>query len=480
MIYVNVNSPSGATVERTESVLDKIQMKAKNIDAVESVSTLAGYSLITESAGASYGMGMINLKPWDERKESVNDIINMLKEESKEISDAETEFFPPPTVPGFGNSSGFELRIQDRTGAGNLTKTADVMKAFVEELSNSPEIGTAFTSFDASFPQYLIHADQEMASKKGVSIDEAMNTLQTFIGSYYTSNFIRFGQMYKVMVQASPEYRSKPEDVLKMYVKNVHGEMVPFSAFIKLERVYGPEQLTRYNMFTSAMINGDAAPGYSSGEVITAVEKLAKEKLPKGYTYEWSGITREEIQSGTQTLSIFLICLLFVYLLLAAQYESFLLPLPVILSLPAGIFGSFLALQLCGLENNIYAQVSLVMLIGLLGKNAILIVEFAILRQKETGSVLQATLEGASARFRPILMTSFAFMAGLIPLCIASGAGALGNRSIGTAAFGGMLIGTLAGIILIPGLYLLFASLTTSKKKKNHKQVVQYSEHSLN
>lgn len=474
MIYVNVNTPSGATVERTEVVLDKIQLKAKDLEAVESVSTLAGYSLITESAGASYGMGMINLKPWGDREESVHEIIDLLAERSKEISDANIEFFPPPTVPGFGNASGFELRIQDRSGSGDLQQTAAVINDFIEEINKSPKIGKAFTNFDASFPQYVIHADHELAAIKGVSIEEAMNTLQTFIGSYYTSNFIRFGQMYKVMIQAAPEYRERPEDLLKMYVKNSHGEMVPFSAFIRLERVYGPEQLTRYNMFTSALINGDAAPGYSSGEVIKEIETVAKEKLPKGYTYEWSGITREEILSGKQTLYIFLICLLFVYLLLAAQYESFLLPLPVILSLPTGIFGAFAALKLCGLENNIYAQVSLVMLIGLLGKNAILIIEFAILKQKDTGSVLKAALEGAVARFRPILMTSFAFIAGLIPLCIASGAGAIGNRSIGTAALGGMLIGTIAGVIIIPGLYVLFASLTNKKKHGKEKSVKKY------
>jgi HAE1 family hydrophobic/amphiphilic exporter-1 len=293
-----------------------------------------------------------------------------------------------------------------------------------------------------------------------------MSTLQTLIGSLYASNFIRFGQMYKVMVQADPSFRRSPEDILKLYVKNTRDEMVPFSTFIRLERVYGPELLTRYNMYTSAMINGDAAPGYSSGDAIKAVERIAAKSLPKGFTYEWSGMTREEILSGDQAIYIFGICLLFVYLLLAAQYESLVLPLPVILSLPTGIFGAFLALKLMGLENNIYAQVSLVMLIGLLGKNAILIVEYAIIRQKEGRSVIEAALEGATERLRPILMTSFAFIAGLIPLVMASGAGAIGNRSIGTAAAGGMLIGTLFGVIIIPGLYVLFASATNPKKPK--------------
>ncbi len=464
VINVNVTTPVAATVERTEAVLDEIQKVAQSLGAVESVSSLSGYSLITESAGSSYGMAMINLKPWDQRDVSVKDIIAEMEKKTKHITDADIQFFPPPTVPGFGNSSGFELRVQDRTGSDDLQKTAEITNKFVSDLIASPEIALAFSSFDASFPQYMIHMDAELAAKKGVSVDVAMSTLQTLIGSLYASNFIRFGQMYKVMVQADPDFRKNPEDILKLYVKNNRGEMVPFSTFIRLERVYGPELLTRYNMFTSAMINGDAAPGFSSGDAIKAVERVAATSLPRGFTYEWSGMTREEILSGNQAIYIFGICLIFVYLLLAAQYESFLLPLPVILSLPTGIFGAFLALKLMGLENNIYAQVSLVMLIGLLGKNAILIVEYAIIRQKEGRSVVEAALEGATERLRPILMTSFAFIAGLIPLVMASGAGAIGNRSIGTAAAGGMLIGTLFGVIIIPGLYVLFAGMMRVKK----------------
>lgn len=464
MIYVNVTTPPGATVERTQLVLEEVYAAANKMDAVESVSTLAGYSLVNEVAGASYGMGMINLKPWEERKASVNELMAQLSQKVKHITDASIEFFPPPTVPGFGNASGFELRVLDKTGTGKLEQTAKVTNDFIAALKQRPEIASAFTSFDPSFPQYMIHVDQERAAQKGVSIERAMETLQTLLGSYYASNFIRFGQMYKVMVQAAPQYRTKPEDVLHLYVKNDSGEMVPFSNFIRLERVYGPEQLTRYNMYTAAMINGDAAPGFSSGDAIKAIEEEAA-KLPRGFSYEWSGMTREQILSGNQAIYIFAICLVFVYLLLAAQYESFLLPLPVILSLPAGIFGAFISLRLLGLENNIYAQVALVMLIGLLGKNAILIVEFAIQRNKQGLHPLAAAMEGAVSRLRPILMTSFAFIAGLIPLCIASGAGAMGNRSIGTAAAGGMLIGTLFGVLVIPGLYVLFASLTRSTKR---------------
>lgn len=466
MIYVNVTTPPGATLERTEQVLNGIQRATEGMEAVESVSTLAGFSLMSDAQGASYGMGMINLKPWDERKESIEDVVKALEERTKHVTDASIQFFPPPTVPGFGNASGFELRLLDKSGSDDLQKTAAVTQDFVEALNASKEVANVFTGFDPNFPQYLIHVDQEMAAKKGVTIEKALSTLQTLLGSYYTTNFIRFGQMYKVMLQAAPEYRSRPEDVLNLYIKNDKGEMVPYSTFIRMERVYGPEQLTRYNMYTSAMINGDAAPGYSSGDAIAAVERIAKERLPRGYGIEWSGMTREQILSGNQAVFIFLICLVFVYLLLAAQYESFLLPLPVILSLPAGIFGSFLFLKLAGLENNIYAQVALVMLIGLLGKNAILIVEFAIQRRNEGATILRAAVDGSVSRLRPILMTSFAFIAGLLPLCMASGAGAMGNRSIGTAAAGGMLTGTVFGVLLVPGLYVLFASIGSSKKKR--------------
>jgi hydrophobic/amphiphilic exporter-1 (mainly G- bacteria), HAE1 family len=472
MIYVNVTTPPGATVERTEQVLTQVYEQTKKIKAIESVSTLSGYSLVNEIAGASYGMAMINLKSWDDRDQSIQQIMDELQEKTRNIGDASIQFFPPPTVPGFGNSSGFEIRLLDRSGRGDLNKAAEVTGNFVKALNNSAEVGGAFTSFDPSFPQYMISVDQQIAAQKGITIDKAMSTLQTLMGSFYASNFIRFGQMYKVMVQASPEFRSKPEDILSLYLKNDNGEMVPFSTFISMKRVYGPEQLTRYNMYTSAMITGDAKPGYSSGDALKTIERVAAEKLPKGFAFEWSGMTREQILSGNQAIYIFIICLLFVYLLLAAQYESFLLPLPVILSLPTGIFGAFFFLKVLGLENNIYAQVALVMLIGLLGKNAILIVEFAIQRQKEGLNALNAAVEGAVSRLRPILMTSLAFIAGLIPLCIASGAGAMGNRSIGTAAAGGMLFGTIFGLILIPGLYFIFASMGKAKKSQ-HKTVVQ-------
>lgn len=472
-IYANVTTPVGATLERTEEVMNEVDKIAQTITEVESISSLSGFSMMTDGVGASFGMSTINLKPWDKRKATANDIIEQLIEKTKHIKDAEIQFFPPPAVPGFGNASGFEVRLLDKTGSGNLQKTAEVAEKFIGELKKRPEIKDAFSSFNPNFPQYMIHIDQDMAAKKGISVDAAMSNLQSLIGSFYATNFILFGQMYKVMIQADPKYRALPDDIMKLRIKNKNGEMVPYAIFSRIERVYGPEQLTRYNMYVSAMLNGEAAAGYSSGDAIRAVEEVAKTALPRGYAYEWSGMTREEVLSGNQVVYIFAICLLFVYLLLSAQYESFFLPLPVILSLPVGIFGSLFFLYTFGLENNIYAQVAMVMLIGLLGKNAILIVEFAILQQKQGKSVLEAAVGGAVARFRPILMTSFAFIAGLIPLMVASGAGAIGNKTIGTAAAGGMLFGTVFGVIIIPGLYVIFAGIGSGKRKKKTKKVIE-------
>ena len=469
-IYVNVTTPAGATLERTEEVMDEIGEAASSIPEIESTSSLAGFSMMTDGSGASFGMTTISLKAWDKRKLTADDIIVLLQEKTRHIKDAEIQFFPPPAVPGFGNASGFELRMLDKTGSGNLQQTYEVSQKFMEKVRQRKEIKNIFTSFNPTFPQYLIHVDQDVAAKKGITVDAAMSNLQTLMGSYYATNFIRFGQMYKVMLQADPKYRAQPEDVLNLRVKNNKGEMVPYSLFSRIERIYGPEQLTRYNMYVSAMMNGEAADGYSSGDAIAAIEEVAKETLPRGYTHEWSGMTREEIASGNQVIYIFAICLLFVYLLLSAQYESFLLPLPVLLSLPVGIFGSVFLLLIMGLENNIYAQVAMVMLIGLLGKNAILIVEFAVLKQKQGLSPVKAAIEGATARLRPILMTSFAFIAGLIPLMVASGAGAIGNRTIGTAAAGGMLFGTLFGVVVVPGLYVLFASSKTKTKTVKAKE----------
>lgn len=464
MIYVNVNTPPGATLERSEAVLNKIQADLLPLDEIESISTLAGYSLMTETEGASFGMGMINLKPWDEREQTAAELMEVYARRVSHIKDGEIQFFLPPSVPGFGNASGFELRLQDKTN-GSFQQTADVANELVDRLNADPRLRGVTSGFNPNFPQYLLKVDLDKAAKLGVDVNESMETLQSYIGSFYSSNFIRFGQMYKVMLQASPEYRMDPDDVYRLFAKNRDGNMVPYSNFLTMERIFGPSQITRYNMFTSSLITGEAEAGVSSGEVIQVVEEIAKETLPRGYEIEWSGVSREEKDSGGQTLMIFGICLLFVYLLLAAQYESLLLPFPVILSLPAGVFGSYAFLTLLGLENNIYAQVALVMLIGLLGKNAILIIEMANQYRKSGMSVLDAALKGGMSRLRPILMTSFAFICGLIPLMFASGAGALGNRSIGTAAAGGMFIGTFVGIFLIPGLYVIFESLATRLRR---------------
>jgi HAE1 family hydrophobic/amphiphilic exporter-1 len=306
----------------------------------------------------------------------------------------------------------------------------------------------------------MLKIDNEIAQQKGVTIENATNTLSTLVGSNYEISFIKFGRQYKVMVQAAPEYRALPEDILKLYVKNNRDEMVPFSDFMKMEKVYGLSEINRHNMYTASEISGQAAPGYSSGEAIKAIKEVAEKALPRGFGIDWAGISKDEVSRGNEAIYIFLICLGFVYLILAAQYESFVLPFVVILSLVTGIFGAFLFLKIAGLENNIYAQVAVIMLIGLLGKNAVLIVEFAVQRHRAGDSVFKAAIEGSTARFRPILMTSFAFIAGLIPLVFASGPGAIGNRTIGSASAGGMLVGTIIGVLLIPGLYYLIGGLS--------------------
>ena len=474
--YASITTPTGSTLERTKEVVNEIQRSCATIPAIESVSTLAGQNILSDGTGANYGTCIIQLKTWSERSESVREVIEQVKERTRHIKDARIEYMPPPAVPGFGNSSGFEARLIDRTGSGDLKKMEQVVDQFVADLEARPEIGNAFTIFDASFPQYLLHFDVDRAAQKGVTVEDAMSSLQTLLGSEYATNFIRFGQMYKVMVQASPEYRAKPEDILKLYVKSDKNEMVPVSSFLTIEKVFGVDQITRFNMYLSAEVTGEPAPGFSSGSAIAAIQQTAAEKLPRGYDIDWAGISRDEVNTGNEAIFIFMICLLFVYLILSAQYESFLLPLPVILSLPAGTFGAFLLLALLGLENNIYAQVALIMLIGLLGKNAILIVEFAALRHREGQTPLQAAIQGAKERLRPILMTSFAFIAGLVPLVLASGAGAVGNQTIGAAALGGMLFGTLLGVVIIPGLYVVFASLGDQLNKSRKLEEAPYTE----
>ncbi|HPW85939.1 MAG TPA: efflux RND transporter permease subunit, partial [Chitinophagales bacterium] len=459
MFYAVIQTPPGSSLERTNEVAERLQKISETVEGVQSVSALAGYEILTEGTGANSGTCLVNLKSWEDRKHNVQEIIQELEEKTKDITGATIEFFQPPAVPGYGAAGGFELRLLDKSGSGDYKKMESVNNEFVKALSKRPELTSVFSFYSASFPQYMLKVDNDIAQQKGVTIENAMNTLSTLVGSNYEISFIKFGRMYKVIVQAGAKYRALPEDILKLYVKNNKDQMVPISDFVKMEKVYGLSEITRHNMYNSSEISGSAAPGYSSGEAIRVINEVAEKTLPRGFGIDWAGISADEVAQGNQAVYIFLICLGFVYLILAAQYESFILPLSVILCLPAGIFGAFLFLSLFGLENNIYAQVAMVMLIGLLGKNAVLIVEFASHRHSQGLFVYRAALEGARVRFRPILMTSFAFVAGLIPLMFATGPGRIGNRTIGTAAAGGMLLGTVFGVIIIPGLYFIFGSI---------------------
>ncbi len=460
VFYAIVLTPAGSTIERTDAVVSEIQKVAATIEDIQSVSTIAGYEILNEGTEACSGTCLVNLKSWGERKHSVDEVMKDLEEKMKNIKGAKIALFHPPAVPGYGAAGGFELRLLDKTGSGDYKKMETVSKDFVKELNKRTELTSVITFYDASFPQYMLHVDNDKAQQKGVSIDNAMSNLSTLVGSEYATSFIKYDRQYKVMVQALPQYRALPQDILKLYVKNERGEMVPYSAFMTVDKVYGLEGITRHNMYNSSEISGGAAPGYSSGSAIDAITQVAKEKLPRGFGIDWAGISKDEVRSGNQAIYIFLICLIFVYLLLAAQYESFILPFPIILSLPTGIFGAFFLLGILGLENNIYAQVAMVMLIGLLGKNAVLIVEFAVQKHRSGLSVFQAAIAGASVRLRPILMTSFAFIAGLIPLVFASGPGSIGNRTIGAAAAGGMLFGTVFGVLIVPGLYYIFGRIS--------------------
>ena len=463
MFYAVIQTPPGSSLERTNQIAEKLQKIAEGIPDVKSVSALAGYEILTEGTGSNSGTCLINLKGWEERKHSSQEVIKELEEKSKDIAGATIEFFQPPAVPGYGAAGGFELRLLDKAGSGDYKKMETVSNDFVRELNKRPELSSVFTFYSASFPQYMLRIDNDIAQQKGVSIENATNTLSTLLGSNYEISFIKYGRQYKVIVQASPEYRALPKDILKLYVKNNRDEMVPFSAFMHMEKVYGLSEITRHNMYNASEVSGQAAAGYSSGQAISAVKEVAEKMLPRGFGIDWAGISKDEVSRGNEAIYIFLICLAFVYLILAAQYESFILPFAVILSLVAGIFGAFLLLKLAGLENNIYAQVAMVMLIGLLGKNAVLIVEFAVQRHRAGDSVKDAAITGSIVRFRPILMTSFAFIAGLIPLVFASGPGAIGNRTIGSASAGGMLIGTVFGVIIIPGLYYIFGSISEKR-----------------
>lgn len=474
-IYAIIQTPPGTTLERTNEIARNLQAIAKKVDGVQSVTSLAGFEILTEGRGSNAGTCLINLKDWSERKHSVKQVIEEMEKASKDLP-ATIEYFEPPAVPGYGTSDGFSLRLLDKSSDVDYHVFDQVNTDFVEALKKRKELSGLFAFYSAKYPQYEITIDNALAMQKGVSIGEAMENLNVMLGSTYEQGFIRFNNYYKVYTQAAPEYRRLPTDLLKLFIKNDKGEMVPYSAFMKITKTQGPNEISRYNLYTSSLINGMPSPGYSSGEAIKAIQEVAKQSLPRGYDIAWEGLSYDEVKRGNEALYIFLVVILFVYLILAAQYESFILPFAVLLSLPPGIFGSFLLLKTLGLANDVYAQIGLIMLTGLLGKNAVLIVEFAVQKHHQGATVLESAIEGAKARFRPILMTSFAFIAGLIPLVIATGPGAVGNHTIGASALGGMLFGTIFGVFIVPGLYFIFGKLQEGRQLFSEEDETPLSE----
>lgn len=461
-IYAIIQTPPGSTLEQTNDVARQLQKIAEEVKDVESVTSLAGYEIMTEGRGSNAGTCLINLKPWSERDKDVLEIIEELEAETRNLG-AVIEYFEPPAVPGFGSSAGFSLRMLDKTDATDYQEFDVINQDFLNALRERKELTGLFTFYAANYPQYELEFDNQAAMQKGVSIGDAMENLNILIGSTYEQGFIRFGRFFKVYTQAAPEYRRFISDLDEYFVKNEDGEMVPYSAFMKYTETQGPNEITRYNLYNSASIRGLPAPGYTTGDAIKAIQEVAGETLPRGFDIAWEGLSYDEALRGNESIYIFLVVVFFVYLVLAAQYESFVLPLAVLLSLPIGIFGTFLLLKMMGLANDVYAQIGMIMLVGLLGKNAVLIVEFAVQKHNEGATILEAAIESAKVRFRPILMTSFAFIAGLVPLVLAHGAGAIGNRTIGSASLGGMLIGTVFGVLIIPGLYYLLAKMVEGR-----------------
>ncbi|MEZ6089150.1 MAG: efflux RND transporter permease subunit [Pirellulaceae bacterium] len=464
MIYGIVQTPPGSTLEYTNSKCHELQAICKKMKEITSVSSIAGYEVLTEGRGSNAGTCIINLKPWADRELTSKQIIEELEKRGTEIANVKLEFFEPPAVPGFGAAGGFAVNLLDQTNSGDYKALGEETDKFMEALGRRPELKGLFTFFAANYPQYEIIIDNDVAMQKGVSIRDAMDNLSIVIGSTWEQGFVRFGQFYKVYVQAQPKFRRYPEDLDNMFVRNDAGQMVPYSAFMRIEKKQGLNEISRYNLYPTAPIQGAPAAGYSSGEAISAIKRVAAETLPKGFDIDWQGLAYDEAKAGNTAVYIFIIVVIFVYMVLVGQYESFIIPIAVLASLPVGLFGSFALLKLMGLANDVYCQIGLVMLVGLLGKNAILIIEFAVQRRHEGLSIAEAGIEGGKLRFRPILMTSFAFIAGLIPLVRATGPGAIGNRTIGTTAVGGMLLGTIIGVLVIPGLYYLFAKIADGRR----------------
>jgi HAE1 family hydrophobic/amphiphilic exporter-1 len=459
-IAISVSTPSGTSLDGTSKVMQKAEAFLGSIEASRFVTSLPGYNLLTSSTSPSSAVVFVLLKPNAERGKikDINELQAMIQAKLGAIPGGTFFVFSFPTVPGFSNVEALDLVLQDKT-FGSLDKFSGVANNFIGQLMQRKEIAVAFTSFKNDFPQLQIEVNDEKANQLGVSVRDILQTMQTYFGSSQAGDFNRFGKYYRVVVQADVADRTDPSSIDRVFVKNKLGEMVPINTLVKLTRVYGSETASRYNLFNAISINVIPKPGYSSGDAIKAIQELADEKLPSGYAYQFSGQTREELSSGGQSVIIFMLCLVFVYFLLAAQYESYILPLAVILSIPTGILGVFVSIGLTGIVNNIYVQVALIMLIGLLAKNAILIVEFAVQRRKAGQELIAAALEAARLRLRPILMTSLAFVVGLFPMSIATGPSAQGNHSISIGAAGGMLSGVLLGLLIIPVLFVVFQHL---------------------
>lgn len=457
VLFCMVNMPPATSLDKTEATLAKVDKILAANPAVESRTEILGYSFIADQ-GNTYGTFIVKLKDWSEREKG-QDVTSVLGQlygaVGQQIKDATVMMFQPPMISGYSVTSGFELQLQDKTG-GDINKFFQIYQQFIGALNQRPEIQQAYSTFNPTFPQYMVNVDVAKTKQAGISPSVVLSTLQGYYGGMYVSNFNRFGKLYRVMMQADPSARISPETLNQVKVR-VGNEMSPITNFITLERVYGPDIISRFNLFTSISVSGTPNPGYSNGDAIKAIQEVAAQTLPMGYGYEFSGMTREEQNSSAaSTAIVFGLCLLFVYLLLSAQYESYILPLSVILSIPLGLMGSFLFAKIFGVNNNIYLQIGLIMLIGLLAKNAILIVEFALDRRKTGMSIVGAAIAGAAARLRPILMTGFAMIIGLLPLMLANGVGANGNRSLGTGAVGGMLIGMILQVLIVPALFVAF------------------------
>jgi HAE1 family hydrophobic/amphiphilic exporter-1 len=460
-IFVNVSLPPASTLERTTAVNTEVDSLIRTIPAVRGTLRITGQNFLA-GQGSAYGMVIVRLKPWDERKDMNNEaVIKQITKLTAHIRAGDIRSNSQPTITGFGQTGGFTFQLQDK-GGHTTAEFYKVAQDFLAELSKRPEIQYATTAFNPGFPQYQLAVNVAKVKAAGLTEKDVLTAMQVFYGGSYASNFNQFGKQYRVMIQADSAYRANPEGLSKVFVRNADGVMAPLTEFVTLTRIYGPESLSRFNLFTSISVNGSPKEGSSSGEALIAIQEVAS-KLPAGYGYEFSGISREEQGSGKQSLYIFALSLVFVYLLLSAQYESYILPFAVLFSIPIGLCGTYLFAKIFGIDNNIYLQISVIMLIGLLAKNAILIIEFSLARRRDDGmEIMEAALEGAKARLRPILMTSFAFVFGLMPLLFASGAGANGNKSIGAGAIGGMLFGTLVGVFFIPVLFVVFEGLQES------------------